>query len=349
MKYVLSSLHADNVPGLLDGVDTREAWEAERSRIMSEWKRLLGNPPVEGLHDKRGSGGGFERLAETQEENHRRLKIAYDSLDGDRITAYLLLPNRSGVETGKRPAVLALHPTSPNGKDDVSLASGRENRTYGLELVSRGYVVLAPDSITAGERIYPGAEAYQTAPFYAQYPEWTAVGKMLADHIRAVDILASLPEADGSRIGAIGHSLGGYNGWFLAGVDPRVRAVVSSCGFSMFAGDPDPNRWGQRDWFSHFPVVTGMLGEGRIPFEWHEIAALAAPVPLFMWSGIGDRIFPNWSAIAAGMADLAGLYRFLGQDERFEFWMGPAGHDFPAKVRQMAYEFLDRHLLTKPS
>jgi dienelactone hydrolase len=349
MSYSLSQINAGSIPELLSGIETREAWEEKRERIRADWERLLGKPPVEGLHHRKRSGGGFEVLSEAAEEDHRRLTIEYESLDGDRIIAFLLIPNRAGSDLPVCPAVLALHPTSPEGKTDVSLSSGRDNRRYGLELVSRGYVVLAPDSITAGDRVYPGAEPYQTAPFYAQHPAWTAVGKMLADHIRAVDILESLAEVDGNRIGAIGHSLGGYNGWFLAGFDARVRAVVSSCGFSVFAGDPDPNRWGQRDWFSHFPEISAMLQEDRIPFEWHEVAALSAPTPMFMWSGINDRIFPNWSSIAASMTDLDKLYRFMGAEDRFEFWMGPAGHDFPPQVRKMAYEFLDRHLLTNPS
>jgi dienelactone hydrolase len=345
MSYLLKEFGPERIPRLLEGIGSPEEWTAKREGIMAEWRQLLGKPPISDLHDRTGgSGGAFTVLSETAEEDHRRQLIAYDTLDGERVTAFLLLPNGASANSGRRPAVLALHPTSDDGKADVSLTSGRDNRKYGLELVSRGYVVLAPDSITAGERVYPGSKPFQTAPFYAQYPEWTAVGKMLADHICAVDILAALPEADPERIGAIGHSLGGYNGWFLAGLDQRIRTVVSSCGFSTFAGDPDPNRWGQRDWFSHFPAVTPQLEQGRIPFEWHEIAALACPTPLFMWSGIGDRIFPNWTAIGTGMADLDGLYQFLGQEGRFEFWMGPAGHDFPPPVRFLAYDFLDRHL-----
>ncbi|GIP38385.1 hypothetical protein J31TS4_16650 [Paenibacillus sp. J31TS4] len=341
MTYRLAELTKGRLPKLLEESAPVEAWEAKREKILAEWLGFLGKPPAEGLYEASEGDAGYEVLEEAAEEDHRRLSIRYATRDGDQVTALLLLP--LGRE-GKRPAVLALHPTSPEGKEDVALASGRENRRYGLELVSRGYIVLAPDTITAGERVYPGSEPYQTAPFYEQHPEWTAVGKMLADHIRAVDLLAALPDADASRIGAIGHSLGGYNGWFLAGLDRRVRVVVSSCGFSSFAGDPDPNRWGQRDWFSHFPQLTAMLERGEVPFEWHEIAALALPTPLFLWSGIRDRIFPNWEGIAEAMTELDALYQAEAEPGSFEFWMGPAGHDFPSRARELAYSFLDRHL-----
>jgi dienelactone hydrolase len=344
VSYRLSKQSRGNIPCLMDQIVTAEQWEMKRLRIKNTWLDLLGTPPVTGLHTSKGNKVSFEVIEEVKESGYRRLDIQYATLDGDAIRAFLLLPNGTAVRGQIHPAILALHPTTPDGREDVATPEGRENRRYGLELVSRGYVVIAPDSISCGSRVFPGAEPFQTASFYQQHPNWTVVGKMLADHFRAVDLLSSLDVVDDQRIGVIGHSLGGYNGWFLAGLDDRIRAVASSCGFSMFTDDPDPNRWGQRDWFSHFPVITSLLQEDYIPFEWHEVAALAAPTPMFMWSGLKDHIFPNWEATVAGMADLEGLYNFLGEKSNFEFWLGLAAHDFPLQARRLAYDFLDLHL-----
>ncbi|WJH35114.1 alpha/beta fold hydrolase [Paenibacillus sp. CC-CFT747] len=343
MSYRLSELKVDQPPQLLEGIETDEQWSAKRERIKRAWLELLGEEP-EIAPSAGTSPKPYEVIGKVEEADHTRLDIRYPANDGDTIGAYLLLPRDSSGEKTKRPAVLALHPTAESGRRDTATKEGRDNRRYGLELVSRGYVVLAPDSIGFGSRIYPGAEPFQTAPFYERYPKWTAVGRMLSDHRRALDVLGAVEEADPARIGVIGHSLGGYNGWFLAGLDERVRAVVSSCGFAMFAGDPEPNRWGQREWFSHFPAVTIGLQKDTVPFEWHEIAALAAPVPLFMWSGMDDRIFPNAEAIVSGMKDLGTLYKRAGASEAFQFWLGAAGHDFPGQARELAYTFLDRWL-----
>ncbi|MVO98645.1 dienelactone hydrolase family protein [Paenibacillus lutrae] len=339
MSYKLSERTLDTLPRLLEGIATTRQWQAKRSRIEAQWLQLLGKAPAAEECPR-----DYDIVMEEAEGGCLRRDIRYQTADGDHVTATLLLPDSCLTGKKRHPAVLALHPTAEEGRLDTASPSGRENRRYGLELAARGYVVLAPDSITCGSRIYPGSEAFQTAPFYEEHPEWTAVGKMLLDHMRAVDLLSSLPEVDGGRIGAIGHSLGGYNGWFLAGLDRRIKAVASSCGFSMFTEDPDPNRWGQRDWFSHLPALTESIREDRIPFEWHEIAALAAPTPLWMWSGMGDTIFPNWPAIGAGMNDLATVYGLLGQVDAYEFWMGHGGHDFPDKARSLAYDFLDAHL-----
>jgi cephalosporin-C deacetylase-like acetyl esterase len=346
MTYSLSDLTLQKIPPLLSDIQSKEQWLQKCERLRAEWEAILGSAPLSVRRERSTPlSVSYEVVEEWEEEDHRRLDIRYATFDGDTVPAFLLLPKKRGAEAKRRhPAVLALHPTAAEGRADVATPLGRENRMYGVELVSRGYIVLAPDSASFGGRVYEGTEPFQTAPFYAKYPSWSMIGKMICDHQRALDVLWTLEEVDTERIGVIGHSLGGYNGWFLAASDQRVRAVVSSCGFSMFTEDPDPNRWGQREWFTHAPVITDYIRQDTIPFEWHEIASLTAPVPMFMWSGLMDRIFPNWAAIAAGMAEIDGLYRFLGHGERFHFVLGNAGHDFPPSIRLLAYDFLDRWL-----
>jgi len=339
VSYSLSELNSRGVPSLVEGLQDVKEWMGRRERILSEWLNY-----VEELPGNRGAVR-WETLSEEEEECYVRLRIRYTVSDGDEVPAILLVPKAvAGGGSGKAPAVLALHPTAEAGKGDVATPAGRDNRRYGVELAERGYVVLAPDVIAFGERVFPGAQPYMTAPFYEQRSGWTAVGKMLFDHMHGLDLLESLPFVDADRIGAIGHSLGGYNAYFLAGLDRRVKAIAVSCGFTVFAGDPEPNRWGQREWFSHIPRISADLAEGRVPFEHHEIAALVAPTPFFNWNGTLDHIFPNWQRISEACAAIDELYRFLGAEGRFSYLWGNSGHDFPANIRESAYTFLDRHL-----
>lgn len=334
MTYQLQRLHEEGVPSLLAGIETKADWEAKRQRIAAAWLSLVGGLPERPAPD-------YEVVSTTVLADHTRLLIRYETAGGDTVPALLLLPK--GTD-GPRPAVLALHPTAAEGKVDVATPEGRENRRYGLELVARGYVVLAPDVMTAGERVWPGAEPYQTAPFDQAYPGWSAVGKMLTDHLQGVDLLCTLDQVDPGRIGAIGHSLGGYNAFFLAGVDRRVRAIVSSCGLSPLAGDPERHRWGRRDWFSHLPALSDWIDRGEAPFEMHEVAALAAPTPFFNWSGQRDSIFPHWKQVGEAALDLARLYQWMGAQDRYLSLIGTGGHDFPPEIRTLAYNFLDRWL-----
>lgn len=344
MRYPLSQLTENSFPSLLRGVKAQQDWEAKREEIAAVWQRYIGwmpapIPPKYVIH------------SEHRETDHIRVHLSYATGFGDQVTAYLLIPGQSCPPAHKKryPAMLALHPTDQHGKADIATEAGREGRRYALELVARGYVVLAPDTITAGERIYEGAEPFQTAPFYASYPSSTAVGKMIHDHQQGLTLLQALSYVDPDRIGAIGHSLGGYNAYFLAAVDERVKAVVSSCGFSPFMQDPAPNRWGQREWFSHIPRLTEDLNAGFVPFEFHEIMALMAPRPLFNWFAQNDTIFPNWQAASFASLDIHRLYQWLDSAECYKSLLGNEGHNFPEPIRSISYQFLDRWLKEETS
>lgn len=343
MSYRLSELSKDYFPNLLDEIHNINDWEEKRARIARLWEQWIGwmpelVRPVYTIH------------SELQKLNHVRVHLSYETGFGDRVYAYLLIPGKERSRQDKLyPAMLALHPTDAKGKADIATEEGRESRRYALDLVSRGYVVLAPDTITAGERIYEGAEAFQTAPFYSEFPHSTAVGKMIHDHQQGIELLLDLPFVDSKRIGVIGHSLGAYNAYFLAAVDARIKVVVSSCGLCPFTDDPTPNRWGKRDWFTHIPKLTDVIQEDRVPFEFHEIMALTAPRPLFNWFTQNDLIFPNWQAGALASNNLDALYRFLGHEDCYVSLLGNSGHDFPECIRELSYEFTDRWLRNNES
>lgn len=324
----LADLHREG-PFPLPAAD----WGEARPDVAARWLAALGELPG-------ATEPTFGVIDEVAEANHRRLRISYRTSDGDDVPAFLLVPRGEGPF----PAVLALHPTVPEGKADVATSHGRDGRRYGLELAERGYVVLAPDTITAGDRIADGEQPYHTASFMAARPEVSPVGKIVADHRQGVSVLASLPFVAADRIGVIGHSLGGYNAWFLASVDDRVRAVVSSCGYATFAGDPHPHHWGKRDWFSHFPELSKDFDRGTVPFEFHEIVALVAPRPLFTWATTSDQFFPNWIESMRGLDEVYRVYTELGHPDAMVTWLGHGPHDFPDHVREAAYAFLDSNL-----
>lgn len=326
--YDLTELHRDG-PFPLPVDD----WPRARDEILRRWTDVLGPLPdvMEPTH---------EVLEVVSLDDHQRISIQYPTSDGDMVPALLLVP--TGEPSGA--GVLALHPTVQSGKRDVATADGREGRRYGLDLVRRGHVVLAPDTITAGDRVAPGAQPYHTADFVAARPELSPIGKIIADHRQALSVLAALPTVDPERIGAIGHSLGGYNAWFLASVDERIAAVASSCGYATFSGDPVLHRWGARNWFSHFPQLSPQLDSGSVPFEFHEVVALLAPRPMFSWLVTADQYFPNWVESTRGLDQVYDLYAHLGCQENFVTWLGHGRHDLPAHVAETAYRFLEHHL-----
>lgn len=318
----------------------QSVWIQVKADIRERFERIMGPMPARvPVHAQFGE-------AVTDSENGvRRIRLKYESWDGDEVTAYLLLPP-AFRETLRYPAVLALHQTAVYGKDEAVGLDGDRELAYGRELAARGFVVLAPDELTAGERIFAGQQAFCSAPFEARYPEWSMIGKMMYDHQLGLDLLESLPYVDAGRFGVIGHSLGGYNAFILAAFDERIRAAVSSCGLSTFDGDATPQRWGLRkEWFTHLPLVSEYLARNEIPFEFHELAAAIAPRAYFNWSTQHDDIFPHWPSIAAGLADVHDVYAWLGAEEgQFVSLVGNGRHAFPARIRSLAYDWLHERL-----
>ncbi|MFC4557981.1 alpha/beta hydrolase family protein [Virgibacillus kekensis] len=336
MTYKLHTLNEQGIPSLIDGVNSQEDWEKKRADILKRWKGMIGELPDKVPLD-------LKINSESSKERFVRQHVTYSTVDGDSVTAYLLIPE--GAEGKKLPALIALHGTDEKGKDSISTNKAKHNRNFAAELVQRGYVVLVPDALTSGERIKAGEKTFHNAYLYRDFPQWSSITmKNLTDHRQGLDLLAQHDCVDESRIGAIGHSFGGYNAFYLAGVDDRVKAVVSSCGFSMFTGDYRPHRWADRDWYTHFPKLTPMISEGDIPFEFHEILALVAPKPLFNWSGQSDSIFPHWKAIGSGLHSVYQLYEKLGVPERITSLLGAEGHDFPPHIRECSYQFMDKWL-----
>ena len=79
---------------------------------------------------------------------------------------------------------------------------------------------------------YPNFGEYQRDVYAMGYA--SASMKAIWNNIRAVDVLTERPDVDAGRIGVLGHSLGGHNAIFTALFEPRIRAIVSSCGFNAF-------------------------------------------------------------------------------------------------------------------
>jgi hypothetical protein len=337
MRYKLLPDNMDvKLPSLVGNCKCADDWESQKEEPQCRILEYLGGLPEQA--DIRPT-----IFSKTDMGTYERTHISYGSYDGDRVTAYVLSPKGDGTPK-KRPAILALHPTSDLGKDVPAAITAIPGRNYGEELVKRDYIVLVPDVFTAGERVPSGSEPYETDYFYKKYPWWSATGKMLYDHQQGINYLFTLPEVDTDRIGAIGHSLGAINAYFLAAFDKRIKAVVVSCGLSTFTGSPYVFHWSRSEWFTYFKSIHQHLERGYAPFEFHEVLSLIAPRAIFNWSAKADEIFTNWNGVVAIEKRLKEVYRLYGAEENMRFILGDGTHDFPDDIRRKAYEFLDAQL-----
>lgn len=304
-------------------------WAVRRAHVVSNFEKVAGKLP-----------GGERRVpldmkidATKDEGSYLRHHITYAVEPGDRATAWLLIPK--DVKPGeKRAGIVAIHQTTRIGKDEPANVGGLSNLHYGAELARRGHVVICPDYHRYGERsVDPYEKGWESATM-----------KGIWDHMRAVDVLQSQPEVDGSKIAAIGHSLGGHNSIFLALFDPRVKAVVSSCGYNAFPYYMKGNiaGWSHEGYMPKLKSEFG-LDLKKVPFDWPELVAALAPRGLYTCAPTGDDNFDVEGVKACEIAARP-VYELFGATGNLIFSHPDAKHDFPPKQREEAYRFIETQL-----
>jgi cephalosporin-C deacetylase-like acetyl esterase len=280
---------------------------------------------------------------ETDCGDHFRSRVSYWVDEDDRGYAWLLQPKKKG----KFPLVLCPHQTKVFGKDGPVGLADEPQYHYALDLVRQGFVCFAPDEFCAGERLKPSQKAYDTSEFYQRWPEWSAVGKSLWDLQRAVDFLVTLNFIDADRIGEIGHSLGGHSSLLLAAFDSRVKAAVVCTGVPILRTEPRRWEYSRTDpaEYIYYPRLRPYLDHPEtLPFDYDEIAKMIAPRSLLMILPLNDEYTPGnagWLEASRGISE---YYAKKNHPENFATYFHNQGHCFPPEAREMAYEWLMKHL-----
>ena len=208
----------------VDQLETRQDWLAQREKSREALRRVIGPFPEK-------TPLNVEITGIYEGEGYRMEKVVYESLPGYHVTAGLFIPD--GAE--KAPAVIYCSGHTLDGfRSDVY-------QWVILNLVKKGFVVLAFDPVGQGERLqyfnpdigvsviggptrehsYPGTQAFLTGLSMARYMIW--------DGIRTVDFLETRPEVDSSRIGITGRSGGGTQSSQIAAMDDRILASAPEC------------------------------------------------------------------------------------------------------------------------
>jgi len=301
-------------------------WQIRRQHILANMQLVMGKKPGPTSRVPLD----VRELERVHVGNLQRVKLSYQTDPYDRVSAYLFLPPVK--KPVKLPAVLCLHQTTKAGKREAAGLEGNPHMYYALELARQGYVTLAPDYPSLGEHAYK---------FDPQHGYASGTMKAIWDNIRSIDLLVARPEVNAERIGCIGHSLGGHSALFTATFEPRIKVIVSSCGFSRFHKDDVPSWTGPR----YMPRIASRYGNDadRLPFDFTEIVAGLAPRPFLACAALHDRDFD-----ASGVRDVITsariIYRLHGKTKNLQAVYPNSNHDFPDEARKQAYEFLDRHL-----
>lgn len=268
-------------------------------------------------------------------------RLIYESQPKFYVTANLYVPKGKGPF----PAVLQPVGHSPAAKARAFY------QTLALGLVKNGFVVLTYDPIGQGERRIFYDPDLRDSRVGGPTIEHQMVGiqnllagesvarDMVWDGIRSIDVLRSLGEVDGARIGVAGCSGGGTLTAYLATLDERLRAAAPACYIS--AWEEQLLGTGPQDAEQQFPDhFKAGLNHG-------DFAIAFAPRP-YLQVNTEEDFFPIAGA-RRSFEEAKRIYTILGVPERIDWAVGPGGHGMPQIVREAVYGWMNRWLKDGPA
>ncbi|MBY5959550.1 alpha/beta fold hydrolase [Membranicola marinus] len=319
------SLNVDDFP-IVSDKDSKQIESAldreNRLKIQEQLKKLLGEEPagvfntstLSWAHRKSEDDYLGDVIGEPKWEGMKKMLIRpYNSM-GDYLWANLYLPSNVEIEhesvKGKYPLVVFLH--------EYSYPTGYRRRITPLlkKFTAQGFAVLAFDMIGFGTRID------EAGLFYNRYPNWSLMGKMVADTRNVInDAVERIEFVDSNQVYLCGYSLGGTVALFTAALDARVKGVAVASSFGSFR-NTDPAIEGNKH-YSHLHGLIPKLGffesnEDRIPIDFDDVLKSIAPRPLYIESPALDRHHPR-AHVEKMVRPVLKLYKDLGYDHNIEF------------------------------
>ena len=309
-------------------------WSAIRGKIESVVLDVLQEIPKERTELQ------VKTIEELQFNTYVRRRVNYFVDPWERVTAWLFVPDGRD----ELPAILCCHESVPQGKDEPAGIDGDHLLSLAQRYAEKGYITLAPDCITAGDRVSSGLAPFDTKNFYEDNPGMSVVGKMLSDHLHAVDALCDAKRVDTARIGVAGHGLGAQNALMLTAFDERIQACVASCGFTRFADDKEPERWARDEGFVCLPKLKEAVERRRFPFDWEHILALVAPSPTLLITALNDPALPNTDSCDKAVNMAREVYALLGASEAIANFTHSDGHRMTPETIEAADDWFERWL-----
>ncbi|WP_369267218.1 dienelactone hydrolase family protein [Streptomyces harbinensis] len=330
------------------------AWGTSPIRDFPRWREAA-RAEVEAALLQPPTGEEIPFAPETLDERTtgglRRRTVEFTLSRYGRARGLLLLP----PGPGPFPAVLLLHDHGARfdiGKEklirpadgDPRLAPALEwadryfgGRFVGDTLAARGYAVLAVDALGWSERGPLSYEDQQALAANFFNLGSSLAGLMAHEDLRAAAFLASLPETDSARTGALGFSMGGYRAWQLAALCPDLRAAVAVGWMTTLKEMMVPGNNTLRGQSAFHMLHPGLYRHLDIP----DIASLAAPRPLLFQAGAEDDLFTP-EGVARAHARMRAVWESQGAGDRLTTTVWPGhGHVFTPDMQDEAFTWLD--------
>ena len=308
---------------------TKEDWINRQQKVKEKLLDLMGPFPEK-------TPLNIQVTGVIQREDYRVEKFIFESVPGFYVPAVLFIPE--GI-SGKAPAIV-----NPIGHSPTSFRRDVYQHKI-INLVKKGFIVLAYDPIGQGERLqyydgelgksifptnhehsYPGAQCYISGYSSAKYFVW--------DGIRAIDVLLSRPEVDPTRLGMNGISGGGNMTAFIAAIDDRILAAAPECwitSFDYLLKSEAPQDSEQN--------LVGMIKNGLDHADFLEVRA---PKPTLIMATTRD--FFSIQGTRDAFQEAKKAYEAMGKSEYLQMTEDDDIHFSTQKNREAMYAFFQEHL-----
>ncbi len=265
-------------------------------------------------------------------------KVAFTSEPNHDIAAYVCLPHRTekpmpfficlqGHSTGMHVSVAL------DQQDEEKSIVVEGDRDFCIECMRRGIPSIAVEQRGFGmcEDAYNKVVRCHNPTVHAMMLGRTLLGERVFDIDRVIDYLEARGDVDMKRIGVMGNSGGGTVSMFAGGLLNRLSWIMPSCYFCSF----------KASLMSIEHCICNYVPQMLLWGEMSDVAALAAPKPLVLVSGLEDSIFPIKEA-REEFVKVKEIYRQFGAEEHCHHIVGAGGHRFyaadswPIMLREMS-------------
>ncbi|WP_372947156.1 alpha/beta hydrolase [Mariniphaga sp.] len=272
-----------------------------------------------------------------ERENCTVEKVLFESHPGFYVTAGLFLPRKR-----QNPAPAVIYAC---GHTELGFRSEIYQHVI-LNLVEKGFIVLAFDPLGQGERLqYPDSETGKskvggsTKEHSFAGVQTLLTGTSLTDYfiwdgIRVLDYLETRPEVDMKRIGMTGRSGGGTQTAQIAACDERIYAAAPECyitSFKRLLQSIGPQDAEQNPY--------NAIAKG---FDHADYLHIRAPKPALMITTTHD--FFSIQGARETFAEVQKSYAAFGKPDNIQMVEDFGVHESTKNNRESLYTFFQKHL-----
>jgi len=282
---------------------------------------------------------GTAKLETKEERENYTLERWVLDLNGiEPVPALLLIPHK---RQNPAPGMLFIHWHAGMyelGKQQL-IAGVNAQPAYAPVFAEKGIITLAIDSWCFGERKHEmdGSEGEQNAFKLMLWRGQVLYGMMIFDEFRALDFLASRPEVDSSRLGAMGMSMGATKAWWLAALDPRIKLCMDICCLTDYEELIRTHGLKEHGIYYYVPSLLKH-------FQTAQINELIVPRAHLSVNGRRDPLTPP-VGVERIREYLLPLYREHGKESDCRIELFDCEHVELLDMRKLILEWMDRYLV----